>query len=223
MKRIFLLNLLIVLTQLVIAQKVDVSISAGGAYNKSEIRKYGVYQKETQMLDAFNSYNIGIRIAAHISKRIDFRTGVFISEKGYRYNEKLYDGGSPYNSLQPYQSSHTYFLNYADIPFMFSYRFTKHFSVNAGTSLSLLLNRAKIISTSKFDVPLLGGFTFTKNRFTIDLTYSHGQMPYLTKYYEYLNGTRDYYEYFHKQISLNLGYCINKKIEGCLSCKQKGF
>lgn len=203
------------------AQKVDISISGGSVANKSSIKLYGTYQKETQMLSPSFSFNVGIRISTHLLPRVDFITGLYLNEKGYSYNERRYFDQSPYRLLLPYQSSHNLALNYLDIPLLFSYRFTKHFAILGGSGINLLISPfSPMYHSYKMDVPVQAGLSFISRRFSVDLLFAEGKMAFLTKYSENQFKEPLHFEYYHRQVRLSIGYCINKKIDGCRSCKQ---
>jgi hypothetical protein len=213
------------------AQKLRISIAGGLCNNKSIVRLYGNKQIETKDYESFYSYRIGIRITSNLNNHIDFQSGVFINEKGYKYYSKRYFGQSPYQFLESYTESqneyihnnHTYYLNYLDIPLIFSFNISKSLAINAGSGININLSYKKYHHESSFDIPIQSGITLKKKRMSFDIMASLGLIPYFTLYAEKQYGIKDNYEFFHRQISTTLGYMINQKVTGCKSCKQKGF
>lgn len=203
------------------AQKVDVSIAGGVAFSRTTIKSYGKYQSESEQLSHLTTYNFGLRFNAQVSKKVEFKTGLYLTQKGYNSPNQIYQLSYLDIEQSPIDTNRTVNLNYVEIPAMVSLTFFKYLRFNTGFGLNINVNNPKY--GTRLDTPFLLGFSYQKNRFSVDLLSSYGVVPYKTIFYEYGNGFRHYYDFFHRQLSVTLGYAINKKIDGCLSCKQKVF
>jgi hypothetical protein len=167
------------------------------------------------------TYNVGLRFNVHLYKQVEFKTGIYLTQKGYNSPNQIHQTSFFDIDNAPIDTNRTINLNYVEIPAMISLPFFKLLRFNTGFGLNINVNNPK--QGTSFDTPFLIGFSFQKNRFSVDLLSSYGVVSFKTSYYEYGNGFRNYYDFYHRQLSITLGYCINKKIDGCLSCKQKGF
>ncbi len=203
------------------AQKVDVSIAGGVALSRAIIKSYGKYQSESEQLSYLTTYNVGLRINTHFYKKVEFKTGIYLTQKGYNAHYPISQINYFDFEKSPIDTNRTINLNYVEIPAMISLPFFKLLRFNIGFGLNINVNNPK--QGTIFDTPNLIGFSYQKNRFSVDFLSSYGVVPFKTSYFEYGNGYRNYYDFYHRQLSITLGYCINKKIDGCLSCKQKGF
>jgi hypothetical protein len=104
---------------------------------------------------------------------------------------------------------------------MVSFQFLRFLSFNTGVGLSLDINQYNF-TNNKFDTPFLVGISYQKKRISCDIISSYGKVPFITKSITTKEIT-NYYDFYHRQFSITLGYIINQKVEGCKSCKQKRF
>jgi len=197
------------------AQKVDVSIAGGIAFSRTSIKSYGIYQYETEQISPLTTYNFGLRFNAHVSKKIEFKTGIYLTQKGYNSPNQIYQLRYFDIEQSPIDTNRTVNLNYLEIPAMVSLTFFKHLKFNTGFGLNINVNNPK--HGTRLDTPFLLGFSYQKNRFSVDILSSYGVVPFKTIFHEYGAGYRHYYDFFHRQLSVTLGYAINKKIDGCLT------
>ena len=212
MKKLFILILLFISNH-VSSQKVDVSIAGGAAWSRTIIKSYGKYESESEQLSPLTTYNFGLRFNVHLSNKVEFKTGIYFTQKGYNISypitqQRYFDiNNAPIDTFRKFN------LNYIEIPAMFSIPFFKLLRFNTGFGLNININNPK--HGTRLDTPFLLGFSYQKNRFSVDLLSSYGVVPFKTIFHEYGAGYRHYYDFFHRQLSVTLGYAINKKIDGC--------
>jgi hypothetical protein len=162
-----------------------------------------------------------LRFNAHINKKVDFKTGIYLTQKGYIAGEIVTKINGYYYSLMPIDLQHKININYLEIPTMVSFQFLRFLSFNTGVGLSLDINQYNF-TNNKFDTPFLVGISYQKKRISCDIISSYGKVPFITKSITTKEIT-NYYDFYHRQFSITLGYIINQKVEGCKSCKQKRF
>lgn len=213
MKKYFLLGL-IFCAFITNAQKVEVAI-AGGVSRVSTIQNhYGNLYVNNPYHGNLTTFILGIRMLHKTHKYFDLRTGIYLTEKGFKSKESniiYYDG--PYHPQL--QKTNLSLPTHIEVPLLFSLHATKSLDVFAGTGYSLNISRNVKPTNSYFDIPMNVGFTLHRKAMSLDCMYSIGTIPYAVG----SSGLNDVYLYTNNQFSAVLGFAINKKNKGCLSCK----
>ena len=198
------------------AQKIEVGIVGGISHVYTIENYYGNFNLKNQFHGNFNTFIFGLRFLHNTHKRFGLRSGIYLTEKGYKFNDRntRYHDAVDYNNPQ-YDLSNLSLPTHIEIPLLFSLHATKILDVFAGTGYSVNISRNVKPTNSYFDIPMNVGFTLHKKAMSLDCMYSIGTIPYAVG----SASVNDVYLYTNNQFTAVLGFAINKKNKGCLSCK----
>jgi hypothetical protein len=215
MKKYFLLGF-IFCAFITYAQKVEVSIAGGISHIYTIENHYGNINLKNQFHGNFNTFIFGLRFFHNTHKRFGLRSGIYLTEKGYKFNDRNTRYHDAINYYNPHYSYRNYSLpTHIEFPLLFSLHATKTIDIFAGIGYSLNISRNVKPTNSYFDIPMNIGFTLHRKAMSLDCMYSIGTIPYAVG----SNGLNDVYLYTNNQFTAVLGFAINKKNKGCLSCK----
>lgn len=209
-------NMLIILilfsTQILNAQKVKTFFEIG--LNHGHVKEKVFYESEgnTNYYKPGIGLNVGLKLVTKIDDKFDFKTGLYLSN----YNYKVENYFTFQSSQQVNYRSANYI--YINLPILLSCKINKNVAINLGSGINVnyatLLGDDRPFFKNKYDVPLSIGFTLRVKRATFDILYSMGNKPFEIIHndsWEYNPSNKQYSTFFHRQLSINIGRCLNRK------------
>jgi hypothetical protein len=211
MKNILLIILLLISNEIINAQKVKTFFEIGINHNHAK-EKVFYDNVKTIIYKPGIDVNIGLKLVAKIDELFDFKTGFYVNSNSYKL--KYTNQHHLHTGQQTVNENHTEYL-YFNIPLLLSCKVNKNIAFNIGTGLNINLKDVRYNLNHKYDIPLNVGFTYRIKRTTFDIQYSIGNLHFATNkgYYGDIYTTRNYSysTFFHRQLTLNIGRCLNRK------------
>lgn len=198
--------LILLFTQTINAQKVKTFFEIG--INHGHVKEKIFYKSEgkTNYYKPGIGLNLGLKLVTNIDENFDFKMGFYLSKFNYQtiHRAILFNSG-----IEEYSNSGNVYFN---IPLLLSYKINNNIALNIGTGINL--NVLNIIDKQfyKYGIPLNLGFTIRIKRTALDFMYSIGNMTFNNYHNYYLDfQTKQYSTFFHRQLSINIGRCLNRK------------
>ena len=208
MKSTLLIILLLISNEIINAQKVKTFFEIGINHNHAKEKVFYDNMKSIIYKPGID-VNIGLKLVAKIDELFDFKTGFYVNSNSYKL--KYTNQHHLLTGQQTVNKNQTEYL-YFNIPLLLSCKVNKNIAFNIGTGLNINLTDVRYNLNHKYDIPLNVGFTYRIKRTTFDIMYTIGNVSFDT-YYNYFDSypSKQYSTFFHRQLSINIGRCLNRK------------
>lgn len=208
MKSTLLIILLLISNEIINAQKVKTFFEIGINHNHAKEKVFYDNMKSIIYKPGID-VNIGLKLVAKIDELFDFKTGFYVNSNSYKL--KYTNQHHLLTGQQTVNKNQTEYL-YFNIPLLLSCKVNKNIAFNIGTGLNINLTDVRYNLNHKYDIPLNVGFTYRIKRTTFDIMYTIGNVSFDT-YYNYIDSypSKQYSTFFHRQLSINIGRCLNRK------------